>query len=91
MNPISQIKVTVPTKTRLILKEKAESLGMNLSAYVKLLIQSDIKDFAYPEYIINPKVEKIADKALKDYKAGKLKSFKTIEELDEIVANYGKD
>jgi len=88
MDTNGQIKVTVPTKTKNLLREKAESLGMNLSAYVKLLLQSDIKDFAYPEYTINPKVEKIADRAIRDNKKGKLKHFKNIEELDKLIRQY---
>lgn len=85
MDDTTQVKVTIPVKTKNLLKEKADSLGMNFSAYVKLLLQVDIKDFAYPEYEIKPELEKKIQKTIELSNKGILKSFNTTEELDAML------
>jgi predicted DNA-binding protein len=76
----SQIKVTLPEQLYTYLKSRADKFGLTLSAYVKNLIIDDVKDMDMPTFKMSEKREKIALKALEDYKKGKTREIANIDE-----------
>lgn len=76
----SQIKVTLPGQLYGFAKSKADKFGLTLSSYVKNLIIDDVKDVAVPTFKMSSKREKIALKALKEYKEGKVNEIENVEE-----------
>ncbi|MCL4392557.1 hypothetical protein M1145_00215 [Patescibacteria group bacterium] len=81
----SQIKVTIPKVTKGLLTEKAQSMGLSLTNYVKNLLYTDIKESTYPEYVASKMVDKSVKEAIFLSENGELKSFSTIDELDKLV------
>lgn len=81
----TQIKVTLPNELYLHLKSKAEKLGLNLASYIKHLVINDVKDIAVPTFRMSEGREKIALKAINDYKAGKTKALRDIESYLESL------
>ncbi len=67
----TQIKVTLPAELYLFLKSKAEKFGLNMASYVRYLVINDVKDVDIPVFKMSEKTEKIALKALRDYRKGK--------------------
>lgn len=67
----TQIKITLPDELYLHLKSKAEKFGLNLASYVRHLVINDVKDVDIPIFKMSEKTEKIAIKAIEDYKNGK--------------------
>ena len=67
----TQIKVTLPDELYFLLKSKAEKFGLNMASYVRHLVINDVKDIDIPVFKMSEKTEKIALKALEDYKNGK--------------------
>lgn len=80
----TQIKVTLPDELYLYLKSKAEKFGLNLASYVRYLVINDVKDVDIPVFKMSEKTEKIALKALEDYKNGKTNK---IENIDDYLSN----
>jgi len=80
----TQVKITLPDELYLHLKNRADRFGLNLAAYIRNLIINDVKDVDSPVFKMSEKTEKIALKALKDYKSGKIKA---IDNLDDYLAN----
>jgi predicted DNA-binding protein len=80
----TQVKITLPDELYLHLKSRAEKFGLNLAAYIRNLIINDVKDIDVPVFKMSEKTEKIALKALEDYKNGKTKA---INNLDNYLAN----
>lgn len=78
--PVSQIKITIPEQLYAYLKSKADKFGLTLSAYVKNLIIDDVKDMDMPIFKMSKKREKIALRALDDYRKGKTKKIDNIDE-----------
>lgn len=78
----TQVKVTLPDELYLRLKSRAEKFGLNLSAYIRHLVINDVKDIDIPVFKMSEKKEKIALKALGDYKNGKTK---VIDNLDDYL------
>ncbi|MFH1970950.1 MAG: hypothetical protein ABIJ05_01005 [Patescibacteria group bacterium] len=79
-----QVKITLPDELYLHLKSRAERFGLNLAAYIRNLIINDVKDIDIPVFKMSEGREKIALKALEDYKSGKTK---VIDNLDNYFAN----
>jgi antitoxin component of RelBE/YafQ-DinJ toxin-antitoxin module len=61
----SQIKITIPSNTKNLLKERASQMGVTISTYVKLLVFSDIKYITYPTFF--PTIKEL-DKLVREYK-----------------------
>ena len=80
----TQVKITLPDELYLHLRSRAEKFGLNLAAYIRNLIINDVKDIDVPVFKMSEKTEKIALKALEDYKSGKTKA---INNLDNYLAN----
>jgi len=80
----TQVKITLPDKLYMLLKSKAEKLDLNLASYVRHLVINDVKDIDIPVFKMSEKREKIALKALEDYRKGKTKA---IDNIDEYFAN----
>lgn len=72
----TQIKVTLPQEISFRLKSKAESLGLGLSSYIRHLVINDVKALEIPTFKMSERREKIALKALEDYKKGKTRTIK---------------
>ncbi len=71
----TQIKVTLPDELYLYVKSKAEKFGLNLAAYIRHLVIDDVKSIDIPEFKMSEETEKVALKALEDYKGGKTKAW----------------
>ena len=84
----SQIKITIPSNTKNLLKERASQMGVAVSTYVKLLVFSDIKDITYPTFFPTKEIESEVEDTIKLHDQGKLKNFSTIKELDKLVREY---
>ena len=82
--PATQVKVTLPDELYLHLKSRADRFGLNLATYIRNLIIDDVKNVDIPIFKMNEKREKIALKALEDYKNGKTKA---IDNLDNYLAD----
>lgn len=82
--PATQVKITLPDELYLHLKSRAEKFGLNLPAYIRNLIINDVKDIDIPVFKMSEKREKIALKALEDYKSGKTK---VVDDLDSYLTN----
>lgn len=67
----TQVKVTLPNKLYLHLRSKAEKLDLNTAAYIRHLVINDVQDIDIPVFKMSEKREKIALKALEDYKNDK--------------------
>jgi len=76
--PASQIKVTLPNELYLHLKSKAEKIGLSAASYIRYLVIDDVKDIDIPTFRMNDNNEKIALKAIEDYKKGKTKKINNI-------------
>ncbi|MBI3397193.1 hypothetical protein HY045_01825 [Candidatus Woesebacteria bacterium] len=75
----TQVKVTLPDELYLRLKSRAERFGLNLASYVRYLIIYDVKNMDIPVFKMSEKREKIALKALRDYKSGETKAINNID------------
>ncbi|KKQ92518.1 MAG: hypothetical protein UU16_C0004G0026 [Candidatus Woesebacteria bacterium GW2011_GWA2_40_7] len=80
----TQVKITLPDELYLHLRSRAERFGLNLAAYIRNLIINDVKGVDIPVFKMSEEREKIALKALKDYKSGKTK---VVDNLDNYLAN----
>ena len=76
--PASQIKVTLPNELYLHLKSKAEKIGLSAASYIRYLVIDDVKDIDISTFRMNDDNEKIALKAIEDYKKGKTKKINNI-------------
>ena len=76
-----QLKVTLPAALYDYLESKAQRFGLAMATYVKHLVIKDVEDMDLPTYKMSSKTEAVALKALKDYRAGKLKRLKSIDDL----------
>lgn len=82
--PATQVKITLPDELYLHLKSRAEKFGLNLAAYIRNLIINDVKDIDIPVFKMSEEREKIALKALEDYKSGKTK---VVDDLDNYLTS----
>ena len=81
----SQIKITLPNELYMFLKSKADRFGLTMSSYIKNLVINDVQDMDIPVFKMSEKTEKIALKALKDFRVGKTKEIKNIDKyLDSL-------
>lgn len=80
MNSV-QLKVTLPLNLLDYLQAKTQKFGLSMSAYLKHLIIEDVKNMEIPEFTMSESTEKTALKALKDFRAGKLKKAKSVDDL----------
>jgi len=76
-----QLKVTLPAALYDYLESRAQRFGLAMATYVKHLVIKDVEDMDLPTYKMSSKTEAVALKALKDYRAGKLKRLKSIDDL----------
>lgn len=79
----SQVKITLPDRLYSYLKSRADKYGLTVSAYVKNLIIDDIKSMDMPTFPMSDVRERIALKALDDYKKGKTRK---IDDIDKYLA-----
>ena len=74
----TQVKITLPDELYMHLKSKAEKFDLNLASYIRHLVINDVKDIDIPVFKMSEKREKIALKALEDYKSGKTKAIDNV-------------
>lgn len=77
----TQLKVTLPLNLFDFAYAKAKRFGLSMSAYLKHLVIEDVKKEKLPEFTMSESTEKTALQALKDFKAGKLKKAKSVDDL----------
>jgi len=75
----TQVKITLPNELYLHLKSKAEKLDLNTAAYIRHLVINDVQDIDIPVFKMSEKREKIALKALEDYKSGKTRAMDNVD------------
>jgi len=80
----TQVKITLPDELYLHVRSRAERFGLNLAAYIRNLIINDVKDVDIPVFKMSEAREKIALKALEDYKSGKTK---VVDNLDNYLTD----
>ena len=81
----TQIKITIPNELYSYLKSKTEKFGLTTASYIRNLIINDVKDMEIPEFSMSEKREKIALKAVEDYKKGKTKLLGNVDKyLDNL-------
>ena len=78
----TQLKVTLPVQLHDYVQAKTQRFGLTKSAYLKYLILEDVKDMETPEFIMSQSTEETALKALKEFRSGKTK---TVRSLDDFV------
>ena len=79
----TQVKVTLSNELYLHLKSKAEKFGLNLAAYIRHLVINDVKDVDIPIFKMSTKTEKIALKALNDFRNNKTRAVDNIDKYLE--------
>lgn len=81
----TQIKITVPNELYFYLKSKADKFGLTMASYIRNLAINDVKDMDIPTFKMSEKTEKIALKALEDYRNGKTRKIDDIDKyLDSL-------
>ena len=80
-NNTVQLRVTLPSELQAYLQTKADTFGLNMSAYVKNLIINDVKDVRYPIFEASKDVENAYKEAKEAEKSGKLSK---VDNLDEF-------
>jgi hypothetical protein len=78
----TQIKITVPDELYFFLKSKADKFGLSMASYIRNLAINDVKDMDMPVFKMSEKAEKIALKAIEDYKNGKIRK---IDDIDKYL------
>lgn len=76
-----QVKVTLPVQLQQFVQSKADKFGMSVSSYIKHLVLDDVRDMDTPTFTMSPETESTALQALKDYKRGKTKEIKDIDQF----------
>jgi len=77
----TQLKVTLPLNLLDYLQAKRQRFGLSMSGYLKHLIIEDVKNMDIPEFTMSQSTEKTALKAFEDFRSGKLKKAKSIDDL----------
>ena len=78
----TQIKFSVSEQIKTLLDANASALGMPVASYVRYLVTKEVEEDAYPVFKMSKRTEKIAKKAMKDYK-----NAVTIDDVDEYFDN----
>jgi len=77
----TQLKVTLPLNLFDYVQAKTQRFGLSMSGYLKHLIIEDVKNMDIPEFTMSESTEKTALQALKDFRLGKLKKAKSVDDL----------
>lgn len=75
-----QIKVSVSTELKSLVRSRAQNIGVPITQYVKNLIINDVKH--YPVYQVDEETEKRIGQSLKDLAEGRYTVIKSKKELD---------
>ena len=79
-NQATQVKITLPNELYFHLKSRANKFGLTMASYIKNLIIDDVKDLDIPVFQMSSRREKIALKAINDFKKGKTKPWRYLNE-----------
>lgn len=85
MNKDTYIKVNISTKLKKQVQSVAESKGLSVSDFVRYQVTKGIED-QRTSYLND-----LVSKALKEYKAGKLPTLKTDQDIEKEFAEMAKD
>lgn len=66
-----QLKISLSQQLNDLLQSKASRLGIPVTQFVKHMIIKEVEDEKHPTFEMSERTEKIAKKALEDYKKGK--------------------
>lgn len=80
-----QIKVSVSSELKSLVKSRAQGVGIPVSQYVKNLIINDVK--YYPAYQVDEETEKRIGQSLQDLKEGRYTVINGKEALDAHLDN----
>lgn len=83
---MNKIQVTLTPQETTLLALQGQALGYDVTKFVKFLISREVYNFAakIPTYKMSKSLENETEKALKEYKAGKLRGYGSV---DEMFAN----
>ena len=81
-----KIQITLTPQEVAALSIKSKALGYNVTKYVKFIVSKEAVETVeeYPTYKMSKRLEKIAEKAMKDYKAGKMVRLESPYDLDKL-------
>lgn len=78
-----KIQLTLTPQEMQILALKGQGLGYDPVKFIKFLISQEVYNFVtnIPTYQMSENLEKETQRALKDYRTGKLKAYKSVDHL----------
>jgi len=81
-----KIQVTLTPEEINVLSLKAKLFGYNPTKYIRFLIMKEVHSIieSTPTFTMSPALEKKIEKAIKEYKKGKSRQIKTINDLDNL-------
>lgn len=80
---MNKIQVTLTPQETTLLALQGQSLGYDVTKFVKFIISREVYNFAakIPTYKMSKGLEDEAEKALKEYKTGKLRGYDSVDEM----------
>lgn len=80
---MNKIQVTLTPQETTLLSLQGQSLGYDVTKFVKFLISREVYNFAskIPTYKMSKGLENETEKALKEYKTGKLRGYDSVDEM----------
>ncbi|MCL4390360.1 MAG: hypothetical protein M1484_05210 [Patescibacteria group bacterium] len=83
---MNKIQITLTPQETTLLAVQGQALGYDVTKFVKFLVSREVYNLAskIPTYKMSESLEKETEKALKEYQAGKLRGYGSI---DEMFAN----
>ena len=81
-----KIQITLTPQEVAALSLKGKALGYNVTKYIKFIVSKEVEETVeeYPTYKMSNRLEKITQKAMKDYKEGKFITLKSVEVLKNL-------
>jgi hypothetical protein len=80
---MNKIQITLTPQETTLLSLQGQSLGYDVTKFVKFLISREVYNFAakIPTYKMSAALEKNVEDALREYKSGEFPSYNSVEEM----------
>lgn len=80
---MNKIQITLTPQETTLLSLQGQSLGYDVTKFVKFLVSREVYDFAakIPTYKMSKTLEGETEKALKEYNAGSLHGYSSVDEM----------
>lgn len=81
-----KIQITLTPQEVAALSIKSKALGYNVTKYVKFIVSKEVLSTVeeYPTYKMSKRLERLSQKALKEYREGKTITLKSVEDLKNL-------